>query len=856
MTNHFPIQHSIKFRLIAVFTIFLLIIVSMGATSLWVENRLDKTNEISKQLTKISLLLQEAKSLEKDFTLFETINPIFYQTGNSKIVDKHQENLKQVKTQLIALQENFGHTEINIEQLLDDVQQLEVRFEQLKQLTLEKGFKDWGVIGRMRAHVHHIENTHLTINVAQMLMIRRHEKDYLLRKQPQYLEKLAKAIERFRQSISKLPNSEEKTNLMVHLAGYHTTFQQIVKLDEKIGFRQNTGIKAALSKSNEFISNNLSLLEEDVTAAMHQTRSKVSKLTFTLTIFFVILALLSAIYVYQTLGKPINKLSKAIRRSIETNFKSTFNVGNHHHKNEIGSITQDFIYLHEKVQTYTTEVLQQKEEILMQANNLSAVNTQLEEKTESIIIKNQELSDKYELIERQKRKTEEDYKNIQFLTRIGQKVSAHLEVNLIVKEVYRHIHKLMSVDVFVVGLHQQKTHTMKFFGAELDETAIITDELKLNPKTSLSAWCFKNSEEIIIHNLDEEYSLYVAEKPNVARKVASKSCVYMPLSAKKKAIGVISIQSREPQAYNDFQIDIFRNLAIYVANALENAKYYSQIEQQQRQLMDNAAQLHLANEELSQSNRTLTSSINYAKRIQSSILPKLETIQQHLPESFILFKPKDIVSGDFYFFSELPDKKLVLVAADCTGHGVPGAFTSMMGYSLLNSIINEKQLTDPKEILASLDRSISETFRQKESKNRDGMDLAIAIIDQTNKKLYFGGAKNSLYYQQAGELKIIKGSKKSVGGLSVKREHIDYETHELALDQPTTIYLASDGYQDQFGGASCKKISSRGFQDLLARHQDKPMAEQKILLEQHLHDWMEETEQKQIDDILVMGFRL
>ena len=830
----------------------------MGVASYIIEYRLDKANDISNRLIHINVMLQQAKSLEKDFFMFETINPTFYEEKESKILDKHQENLKQVNKQLEALisafQENDELVKVELLNVKEQVEQLGEDFDQLVNLTLQKGFKDWGVIGKMRQHVHDIEETKLSIDHAQMLMMRRHEKDYLLRKQPQYLNKLAKAIERFRQSIAHLPKSEAKTELLVNLTGYHTTFQQMVKLDETIGFKQSSGVKASLFKLNESISKNLAQAESKVESQMLEVRKNTTNFTIILTAIFIVLTLLAGTYVYQKLGKPIAKLSEAITQSIQSDFRANFSHGNVNGKDEIASLTHDITYLYEKVQTYTSEILLQKEEIMMQAGNLSKVNTQLEEKTENIMAKNHELAEKYDEIEKQKLQAEEDYKNIQFLTKIGQKVSAHLDIHLIVKEVYQHIHQLMSVDVFAVGLFQPEKNGLNFYGAEVHKDRLQNKVVPLDTRNSLAVWSLLHAEEIIIHNLDEEYQLYVSEKPDAIEGLNCKSLVYMPLYANKKTIGVMSIQSEQFKAYNKFQIDIFRNLANYVGIAVQNAKIYGKIEQQQHELQ-------AANQEISKTNKTLTSSINYAKRLQQNILPDLQSIQKHIPESFILFKPRDKVSGDFYFFSEMECSKTgqkfcVLVAADCTGHGVRGAFTSMVGYSLLNTIINEKQITSPKDILNALNLSLSQTFRQEESSNRDGMDLAIAVIDIKQKKLYFGGAKSPLIYCQNDELFTIKGTAKSVGGISTKKRNIDYETHELDISVPTTIYLASDGYQDQFGGAECKKMSRRGFYELLESIHHKPVNEQKEFLDHYLEDWKHRTNQKQIDDILVMGFKL
>jgi serine phosphatase RsbU (regulator of sigma subunit) len=278
--------------------------------------------------------------------------------------------------------------------------------------------------------------------------------------------------------------------------------------------------------------------------------------------------------------------------------------------------------------------------------------------------------------------------------------------------------------------------------------------------------------------------------------------------------------------------------------------------------------LQLANEEiyrqtdlLTQKNRDITASINYAKRIQTAMLPNENDVKVALPDSFVLFKPKDIVSGDFYYFAALKGENfepalknyetIILAAVDCTGHGVPGAFMSMIGNDLLNHIILEKEITTPHRILEELHKGVRKSLKQAENKVRDGMDLSLISINPQTKTLTFGGAMNPLYYVQQGVFHEIKGDKKPIGGF--QDNDITYTTHTLSLENSTTIYLCSDGYQDQFN-ADGKKFMVRKFRELLFSIHQQPLAEQKNHLTTTMHKWLENS--KQIDDILVMGIRV
>ena len=197
-------------------------------------------------------------------------------------------------------------------------------------------------------------------------------------------------------------------------------------------------------------------------------------------------------------------------------------------------------------------------------------------------------------------------------------------------------------------------------------------------------------------------------------------------------------------------------------------------------------------EELSDKNFKITSSINYAKRIQEAVLPPQIEIMSQLPDAMVLFKPRDIVSGDFYWFAEMEvsgrqgETKTVLAAVDCTGHGVPGAFMSMVGNAYLNQIIRLQGLLSPEEILNELHVAIRKDLKQKETQNRDGMDLALVVIDHKAQTLEFAGAKNPLLYIQNGELHEIKGDKFPVGGYSYENEQ-SFTKHTIDISKPTTF---------------------------------------------------------------------
>lgn len=252
-------------------------------------------------------------------------------------------------------------------------------------------------------------------------------------------------------------------------------------------------------------------------------------------------------------------------------------------------------------------------------------------------------------------------------------------------------------------------------------------------------------------------------------------------------------------------------------------------------------------------NKDITDSLNYAKRIQQAKLPKEENIYASLPQSFVLFKPKAIVSGDFYFFHR-NGQSVFIVAADCTGHGVPGAFMSMIGSEKLTDAVSQSE--DTSEILKSLNMGIKKSLQQSDSNEstRDGMDIAICSIDTKNRIVKYAGANRPLWIIRNGntELEEIKGTKKAIGGLTEDNQHFD--SHELKLQAGDTFYLSTDGYADQFGGQYGKKLMTKKLKEILIGIQDKTMQEQKKHLDNYVETW--KAGEEQVDDILVIGVRL
>jgi serine phosphatase RsbU (regulator of sigma subunit) len=256
--------------------------------------------------------------------------------------------------------------------------------------------------------------------------------------------------------------------------------------------------------------------------------------------------------------------------------------------------------------------------------------------------------------------------------------------------------------------------------------------------------------------------------------------------------------------------------------------------------------------ELESKNKSITDSLIYAQRIQEALLPSEDYFRGYFSESFIFYRPKDIVSGDFFWIGE-NDGRIFIAAADCTGHGVPGALLSMIGHELLDKIINVDNIVQPSKVLEIMSKGLEKIFSREKNVGtiiHDGMDIAICVLDRGKKKVQFAGAFLPLYIIRDNRLIEMKGDKYPLG---MTPEGVSYTNNELDLMKDDMMYLFSDGYVDQFGGSENKKFMYRRFRYLLMTIYRFPVNDQKSILEENIKTWMGGS--AQIDDMLVMGFK-
>jgi serine phosphatase RsbU (regulator of sigma subunit) len=282
-----------------------------------------------------------------------------------------------------------------------------------------------------------------------------------------------------------------------------------------------------------------------------------------------------------------------------------------------------------------------------------------------------------------------------------------------------------------------------------------------------------------------------------------------------------------------------------------------EINAQKDKLMEAYDSISKQKNEIENKSNKITSSLNYASRIQRAMLPKISEIKSDLKESFVMLSPKEAVSGDFFWYGKNTDEngreKIIITAVDCTGHGVPGAFMSMIGDAYLNQIIYQQHILKPDLILHELHKGINTALKQGTSNNTDGMDMSLCVIDLETNTLEYAGAKNPLVYLQNGELKVIKGDSNSIGGFT-KGKSKSFTGHSLNIDVATQFYIYTDGFQDQFGGDQNKKYMAKRFRRFLKSIHTMPISDQATALAVELDDWR--GDHSQMDDVLVIGFKI
>ena len=318
-------------------------------------------------------------------------------------------------------------------------------------------------------------------------------------------------------------------------------------------------------------------------------------------------------------------------------------------------------------------------------------------------------------------------------------------------------------------------------------------------------------------------------------------CSIIKANPEKKKVPIIFLTSKTDA---ESTIEGFKAGAIdYVTKPFHKEELLTRVSTHLRQKR--------SSDEIERKNRLITYSIEYALKIQNAILQSSNNLLKEGPEHFIYFKPKDIVSGDFYWFNKV-DNKIIFAVMDCTGHGVPGAFMSMLGITLLNEVVIRERIASPDKILNYLREKIIDTLGQTGLvlENQDGMDGSIISLDQQKRVIEYSGANNPMFLIRNNEITRIIADRMP---LSYYGKMTDYSSHEIQLEKNDMVYLFTDGFADQFGGEHEKKFMVSSFKQLLLDIHEKSMTDQRQVLDSKFFEWKGDSEQ--IDDVLVVGIR-
>lgn len=508
--------------------------------------------------------------------------------------------------------------------------------------------------------------------------------------------------------------------------------------------------------------------------------------------------------------------------------------------------------LERQVQERTVEISKQKDEIMK-------IYSELQGKQEEILAQKQDIVDKNEFLEKanseiseQRNRVEKSFADIQIISEIGQKITTISHHDFVIETVFDKITTLVDVDMFRIGILDTETKKIVFQGfSGKERISTYYHDFSTREGQHLSLWCIENKKEILINDFDKEYQNYIKNgKINTSIKNRPQSVIYLPLIVEDECIGVMTVQSYSKNVYTQENINILKTLSTFTSIAIDNYRNYTELSEAKKEIENNKQKTE--------------DSIRYAETIQKAILPDDHFLKSALGEYFVIFEPQAIVSGDFYWCRKVKNK-VFLAVVDCTGHGVPGAFMSIIGSTILNDIVVQQKNHEPAQILEELHFGIRTALRQENRINDDGMDICFCVLEKmqteenneeavsANTKVTFAGAKRPLYYVIDGKLEILNPNKRSIGGgRNVLQRPFTQET--ITLPQGAMIYLATDGYADQ-NNPEKEKIGSQQLKTWLEEVSYEPISTQDIKMLTRLVNHMGDKEQQR-DDITLIGVRI
>ena len=462
-----------------------------------------------------------------------------------------------------------------------------------------------------------------------------------------------------------------------------------------------------------------------------------------------------------------------------------------------------------------------------------------------------------ELVNEKSRNFDRLRQNAKRIKEIIEDIGDSLCEDVIARKIYTNLKEIIPLDSFYLFHLNPQNENFECNNAYFRNKKLPVFKIPVQEASAELLECSRIKETVISGACDSFVSKILQQsiKEKNAEKLIDllneKACtqMFLPVFTKEKLSSVLLFQSFRKNAFSDFQIEVVSNIGFSIGMILENASLYSGLEEK---VKARTKEVELQKSMLESSNKSITESIQYAKKIQRAMLAPEEGLQKLIGESFLLYKPKDIVSGDFYWYYKSNDK-IFLAAIDCTGHGVPGALMSVIGNSIFRDVIIKRKIENAETILSTIDREL-DLFLNKEgtgSKTADGMDVALVVYDEHKKEIQFSGAFRPLLRVRGGEVSEFRGNRFPIG--FYQAEEKKFESHTIKIQEGDCYYIFSDGYLDQFGGEKGKKLNRRRFNELLLCVEEMNMEEQKSFLEYAFTNWKQEEEQT--DDVLVIGFR-
>ncbi|MCG8701994.1 MAG: SpoIIE family protein phosphatase [Bacteroidales bacterium] len=483
-----------------------------------------------------------------------------------------------------------------------------------------------------------------------------------------------------------------------------------------------------------------------------------------------------------------------------------------------------------------------KEQLAEQNKELNLSNKQLAKQQEALKAKNEELTT-------YKDEIENSFHILEVLREFGKNLSTSLKIDYINEIMYDYVKQFIDIQAFGIGIYNEQVNAIVYPCFIENGKRLPPFTKHLDDENSLTVYCFVAQQELFITDINAQYRKYVPALNRSATQKLSQSRIHIPLTVKNTRIGILVINSYEKNAYTREDFNNIRTLASYVSIALDNAR---------------------AHDTINNINISFNKSINSAQGIQNALLPSNVLLEKYF-NMFVYFKPRNIVSGDFYWFAPIekdPQKPLraVLCVGDCTGHGVPGMLNTIIGNYILNEVVNLKGIHNPAEILEMVNAEFQKSLKQHELQNSEAIDVALIYLEASGVpvngangnnqyKIYFSGAKLPIiiYRAQKSELETYKGARKSIGGLRAKRSKVSFNNVEINAQPGDMLYMFTDGIIDQHSSER-ERFSIQRLHTLLCNIASKETKKQYDILDQTLDDHMKN--EKQTDDITVIGIKL